>query len=513
MNPLFTVYLRSHHFLVRTTEVRAKVLCREFCRRFIHEKLAPSQGTLIKVKGDTFAAADLPRVHWRFHINVWQEFLDYLKGQGINESIYQIFKEPDTTPITEEFRVRQEYTPREYQVPYIAYLSKKDNTPSRLIGLQPGDGKGIISMFAMQAHQSRTLISVLPMYMGKWKDELIEKMHLTEQDICLISGEGKLLKLLAAREQELQGGPKIPKVIIISNRTWGLWLDLYMREGEAIRQKGYPCTPDNFLGYLGVGLKIVDEVHQHFHSHFLTDLHTHGPICINLSATLISKDKFLMRMYEVMFPVDWRIANREISKYVNLLALHYRMARPDQVRYNERGSSMYSHNAFEEYLMKNKKALGNYVRMIKEWVDKTYVNHPRPKKRCIVFVRRVDFAELCSAKFKELYPDLNIGVFAADYPIENLMGSDACFTTLGSAGTARDIPDLVAVIMTQAVGSWQSNIQAVGRLRRLADNPDVNFVYFVCDDIPAHLAYHKEKRLLFADRAKAHWDEYHSEPI
>ena len=54
--------------------------------------------------------------------------------------------------------------------------------------------------------------------------------------------------------------------------------------------------------------------------------------------------------------------------------------------------------------------------------------------------------------------------------------------------------------MTIAVDSIQSNVQTFGRLRKLSDC-DTSFYYFVCDDIPKHLDYHKRKIEMFHERA------------
>lgn len=502
MDPLFTIRLRTHHFLVESPNHRVKGLCSEYAAKFVYYKTSTFRGRIIKTPDCVYAAAARHRGWYRFHINTWSDFELFLEARGIAKGLYLVVDERRWNEETVEIGVKSSYEPRPYQIPYVNYLSDAEGPISRLVGLQPGDGKGIISMFGMAAHSRRVVVIVLPRFMGKWRDELIQKTTLEKSDIVNVNGSKQLKDLLAMKE----GGHKLPKVTILSNRTYQDWLSAYEKDGEDLLSQGYACTPDTFYEHMGYGIRLIDEVHMHFHACFRSDLYTNGAICFNLSATLLNKERFMVQMYELMLPSKWRIADREVVKYVNVHALHYQLKDPDRVVYNERGSSMYSHNAFEVWLCKRDKSLETYLGLIERCIEAGYINNTREKKRMIVYLYRTDLVAYTASVFQKRYPQLNVKFFVAEQPIENLLCSDLCFTTLGSAGTALDIPDLVSVCCTVAVGSQQLNVQAMGRLRRLDDNPDLNFYYFVCDDVPAHVSYHRDKRLLFAGRAKAHTD-------
>ena len=113
-----------------------------------------------------------------------------------------------------------------------------------------------------------------------------------------------------------------------------------------------------------------------------------------------------------------------------------------------------------------------------------------------------------SAKLKKKYPQFDIRRYVSEDPWENLLEPDIIVSTLGSAGTAVDIPNLSTCILTNAIQSIQANRQSFGRLRNLKDNHSLEFVYFVCEDIPKHLDYHVAKKEMMMQRAKSFRDVY-----
>lgn len=80
-----------------------------------------------------------------------------------------------------------------------------------------------------------------------------------------------------------------------------------------------------------------------------------------------------------------------------------------------------------------------------------------------------------------------------------LKTADIIVSTIKSAGTAQDIPDLKVAILTQAVRKKEANIQTLGRLRKLKRWPEVTpvFVYLSNSAVPAHMKYHEAKKEIF----------------
>jgi hypothetical protein len=120
---------------------------------------------------------------------------------------------------------------------------------------------------------------------------------------------------------------------------------------------------------------------------------------------------------------------------------------------------------------------------------------------------------LCIAikeKLTPIYKDLKVSTYLSGDPRSNI-DSDIIISTLGSAGTALDIPNLRRVLMTTSVDSPVANKQALGRLRDLSSKgKDVKFAYIYCEQLSKQKQYHHAKQKLFAESVVYHKDLYYS---
>jgi hypothetical protein len=113
-----------------------------------------------------------------------------------------------------------------------------------------------------------------------------------------------------------------------------------------------------------------------------------------------------------------------------------------------------------------------------------------------------------AADIRKRYPGRSVSTFVEGDPYSNLLESEICVSTIGSAGTAHDIAGLRVVILTVAIDSPVSNLQAIGRLRELPDR-DVKFIYMFCEQIPKHKAYHRSKTQLLRGRVASYKEFWH----
>jgi superfamily II DNA or RNA helicase len=173
----------------------------------------------------------------------------------------------------------------------------------------------------------------------------------------------------------------------------------------------------------------------------------------------------------------------------------------------EYGSTTYSHTAFEASIKRNKDILANYLKLIDYTIDYGYMQCPRKKKKLLIFVSTIDMATTVTNHLKYIHKKLNVQRYVEDDEYEDLLKADIAVSTIGSAGTALDLPNLTTVIMTTAVASIQANIQAMGRLRKL-DDSDTQFFYFTALNIPKHVSYSNDKKILMLDRAKTFKELY-----
>jgi len=95
--------------------------------------------------------------------------------------------------------------------------------------------------------------------------------------------------------------------------------------------------------------------------------------------------------------------------------------------------------------------------------------------------------------------NLRIEKYTSEDEFEVLLNSHIIVSTLGSAGTAVDIPNLITVINTVLVSSSKTNVQALGRLRKLKDKK-VRFIYIYARNHDKHRKYHYDRLNQYRDR-------------
>lgn len=342
----------------------------------------------------------------------------------------------------------------------------------------------------------RVGIFVKANYVKKWVEDVKKTFDIPEERILVIQGGKSLMALLAlAKEGKLEAD-----VIIFSLTTLGLWLDAYETEGDGLLDQGYDCLPEDWLNFLGIGVKLVDEAHQHFHAVFKLDLYSHVEYSIALSATMVNKDPFLLKMYDLKFPGKDRPMNMALKRYAHAYAVHYSFIAPDKIRTTEHGSNTYSHTAVEKSIMRHIPTLKNYVDMIDYVMRIGHFENPKKVKKLAVFAATVDMCTHLTEYFSRKYPHLDVRRYVSGDDYSNAIDADIRFTTVGSMGTAIDIPNLTTVILTNAIASLQANVQVLGRLREITGEK-VEFYYFTADNIPKHVEYYEEKKILMKERA------------
>lgn len=497
-NKLFHMEVRSHHFLINKIEARIRPLILDFARRFIQWKWARNAGVNRRTPDKIFAASRDDRSEFRFHKNALIGFIQFLENNRITPNLYQRVDKVINKGALVPFKMKEGKIPRDYQIPIIEYLNQE--TPiSKLVGIQTGKGKTLSSLFGVECIGQRLLIVIKPGYIDKWIPDILGALEIQPDRIAVVQGGKSLMTLMS----KIKDKSFDADVIIVSNKTMQNYLTAYERFGEGVLDIGYDLLPDQFFDQGQFGIRLIDEVHLDFHLCFKIDLYTHIANSISLSATLLTQDPFMAEMYKLMFPISERFPDIPLDKYIDSFAVHYQLEFPDKVRTMEYGGTNYSHNAFESSVMKMPKAFNNYLTLIDEILSCSYLLVKREKKKCLIFAYTKEMCSAITEYILKKYPDFDTRRYVSGDPYDNIMQAEICVSTLGSAGTALDIPDLTTVILTTGINSIKSNVQSLGRLRQLADGHPVQFYYFVCDDVPKHIDYHNEKKIMLQERAKS----------
>lgn len=349
----------------------------------------------------------------------------------------------------------------------------------------------------------RVVLITKASFLEKWLEDFTKTFECITDEILVVKGSGQLMKLLDLAEE----GKLTEKAILISSATFRNYLKDYEDAGEELRDMGYACMPYEFFEFVGAGVRLVDECHQDFHFYFKLDTYTHITSSISLSATLITDDLYLQQMYKVMFPLKDRLPKRDLDKYIDSIAVHYSHKNTKVIRTEEYGSTTYSHMAYERSLLKQPEAKLHYCQLVQSILELSYFRDKQPGEKAIVFAASVDMCTEISNYLKRQYPHLDVRRYVEDDPYENVLDADIRVTTIGSGGTAIDIPDLSCTIMTTAIQSIQANVQALGRLRKRT-NGKVEFYYFVADDVEKSVQYHLNKKIMLTQRAKTFKEIY-----
>lgn len=501
------VRLFSHNFEITKLTPRARSAVTHFARRFIEQKQVKKKPSWYGQNNQTnkddcvYATATDDRSEYRFHVNQLAEFKDHLKVCGLDfDRDVKFSVEPLNEPRKVELRVQSGWVPDpDYKQPEaISFLTDR-SIPRKLLGMPPGYGKSYSTMQAIANLGELSVWSVQAKYVEKTHRDLLRTYDMAVEDVLVISKTKDLKMLLFMAPNAL---PDV-KVILISSKLLQIWFSLYKKLGAGIEVIGYSSAPQYFYQLLGAGVRVIDEVHQEFHFNFLQDLYTHVPLSISLSATMQFDNVTRNRMAQLTYPKADRF-EVDYVPYISATSVSFEFEKPDRIKVMGKQGT-YSHHVFEDSVMKDKKVLGHYLDMIDLVVRKELLTDHLEGERMIIYAAGVEFCTVLRDDLRKRHPELKITRYcgSANDEYENLLTSDICVTTLGSAGTNVDIPNLKCALLTTAVDSSQSNIQGAGRLRdKLAPGRVPRFVWLVAQQFARPLAYHEKKVELLRTRAK-----------
>ncbi len=349
----------------------------------------------------------------------------------------------------------------------------------------------------------RTVITVLPKYFNKWLIDLEANLDINPKMIMPVEKTTHLKGLIHIAKE--QGSRKLPPVIVIPLTTLRSFIEAYEEDPKGCVQD-YGCAPWELWGLIGVGIVGIDEAHEHIYSVFKVAMYLHGPKLIALSGTMRTEDDFQERVQNTVFPRIKRYTEVKMEKYIDVEFIGYHFTRDLlwKIKYQAFGRNDYSHAVLEKHILKYPRLLSGYVRMSTEILDWDYIRKKEPGDKAIIYVATVELANKYIVALTARYPSLKISRYCAAQgdKYADLLSADISVSTLQSSGTAVDIPNLICVICTTMVNSSKSNIQVLGRLRKLGDKKVTIYMPF-CRDIPKHHQYTQFRYELFKDITKS----------
>lgn len=500
--PMMNIEVYSHFFKVRHPTYKCRQVIWEFVKKWITYHMAVvGRGKRQLVPNKIFAGKLADNSEYRFHIGQYQEFIKFMNDNYISDNLYTVtvMPIPEAAPIDVE--LLPNWTLIDYQEAIRVFIVDDSlMNRSRLVPLQTGKGKTVTSLSAIPAFGTRTAIVILPAYIDKWCSDIVNILNVDPKEIMVIQG-GKTLKGLI----DLAGdGELSAKFIVISISTLKKFYKSYETNPYSLEEDGYSCAPDQFFEHIGVGTVIIDEVHQHLHAIYKMLTYTHVSRVIALSATFIARDTVLKKVQSAMFPPETRFDSVEFDRYIKVTAVGYSFVScdPRQLNLTERGSNYYSHNAFEKSILRLNTVSLKYMNLVNELILGGFLSTYQPGDKLMIFASSINMCTFMVNWLKIKYPQFDVRRYVEDDPYEDVIEPDIRVSTILSSGTAIDIPQLTCSIMTVSIDSPISNLQALGRLRKIPDR-DVKFYYIYCDQIDKHVAYHRNKVALFRPKTES----------
>lgn len=435
---------------------------------------------------------------WFMHNLQFAHFYHYLKD--MNEKIDASFIDEREYKVAEEdYKVREGLTLHDDQVPVYDFIMV-DPTKSKLVPLVTGSGKTVISLIALGHLKKRIGVIILSQFTDKWASDIIESHEAKGEDIMLVAGSKALNQVIEGAKT----GEYNAKYYIFSSRTIQDYISLYEEDPDLCVDM-YGCAPIDLFPTLGLGALLIDETHMAFHAIYKTVVHTNVVFQLGLSATLLTEDPVVARAHKVIYPTSATYGDQMLKKYMDIYAIQYTIPEHSirKIKTKMYGSNSYSHTAFENSILKDKRLLQDYMSIVVRTIEDYYVPDYKPKDKLIIFVARIAMADYFVKILTDLYPEKNVVRYCEDDSYDEMLKGDFIVTTVLSAGTGLDIPNLRVGIQTVCISSPVSNIQSAGRLRKLKDR-DVKFCYLYCGNIPKHRQYHMKRKEIFRDRA-AHY--------
>ena len=488
----------SHHFIVSGVDAFHNEIILSFVRQLVEIHTdRDAWGNLHSKAVRVYAVKSKVDHSYRLHINLFESFKQHMSDKGV--VLKNITYHPLYTPEFANIEMKKGWEPFEEQKPVIEYIVQ--DGIKKVIDAQTGQGKTLMTMFALAQIKQRVAMVIKPMYIERWLDVIVGDgtvlQHTTKNDVVVVRG-GKQLRGLIYMAQE---GKLNAQFIVISNTTLSLYYKHY-KEFGASEEYGW-VHPEDFWKLLGVGVRVIDEAHEHFYVCFITDLNSHVHKSVELSATLEPDNPFLKRMYNIMYPKHLRMNTGAYKRYIEVYGLTYHILDdPKYIQTSNRGRSTYSQAAYETNIFKQKPRMVRLRKMMLGLTERLFMSERLPEHKLLIFFETIDMCTDIASVLKDAYPHLKVSRYTEEEDASVLDTHDIIVATPKSAGTAVDIKKLQIVISFVMRNSTQAVEQMIGRLRQLkTDKLQPKFYYLFTRQIDTHVRYHHKKQEIMKFKA------------
>ena len=347
------------------------------------------------------------------------------------------------------------------------------------------------SLLAGLAEIKRRAIILIPGMLEQWQSAINQFTILQPNDIYIVQGQHSVFKLMSQIDKTI-----FPKIILASIST----LRNYCLDKLAFSN----CpTFDRLCEIWDVGVRATDESHLNFHANLMMDLRLTPAVTIVITATFDNSKETVKKIFDSHYPLTIRYGETEYHRYVDVYAYSYITGTGDIPAFAYKGELGYSQIKWETWLLhrgkhKLRQITENvYLPLLRSHYDLVAL----PEEKCLILCETVD---MCNYLLKECtysFPNKKSAIYIGATEDDVLTTADIIISTSKSAGTGRDIKNLLTVFVTTSVRSTPLNEQMLGRLRVL-QNRQPQFVYIYNLSIPSQISHATERANIFRPLAK-----------
>lgn len=403
----------------------------------------------------------------------FKQFKLYAKQRGYEFSDYKGVNEREYDVESIDYQLLPQWAVREKQQPVVDFaLDGLSNI--KLLPLVTGTGKTFIALYCLAQRKQRFAVMVTN-YVDKWISDYRDIFGAKDDEILVVSGH-KMVQSLITMGKE---GTLKQKYIIFSTATIRNLITEFEEDPQFFYDK-YGILPFDLFKTCGIATLLIDEAHEHFNAVFRIAITTGAKNLFLLSATMLPSNDVEERAYSALYSPSDVYHDNMLVKYLDVHMVSYNVSdyALKHLKWTVRGGPMngaYSHNNFEKSLVRNPKLLKSYINLIVEQLQVHYFDRYLKNDKVIIFVSSIDLATRLVKYFRTIFTDYKTVRYVEKDSYEEMLTGDIIVSTILSAGTGLDIPNLRVGIQTVSTASLKQNIQSSGRLRRLPDR-DVRYV-------------------------------------
>jgi DNA excision repair protein ERCC-3 len=349
---------------------------------------------------------------------------------------------------------------------------------SGVIVLPCGAGKTIVGLGVMQLVGSYTLILVTnTLSIRQWKNEILDKTDIPEEDIGEYSGEKKEIKPIT-----------IATYNIVTHR----------------KKKGGDFTHYHLFSAANWGLIIYDEVHLLPAPVFRLTSELQAKRRLGLTATLVREDGLEEDVFSLIGPKKYDVPWKELEKQswiANAKCIEIRVDMDEELR------AKYSvADDREKYRLASENPIK--MKVIKAIMEE------HGKNNILIIGQYLDQLEKIAKKFK-------LPIITGQTPLserERLYkafreGKEPCLIVSRVANFSIDLPDArVAIQVSGTFGSRQEEAQRLGRVLRPKGNDNMAYFYTIVSRDTTEETFAQNRQLFLTEQGYEYqiytFDEY-----